>query len=105
MKPITLSTAGSTADSGNDPAVSISITPAVPAGKTLRFSLTVLDANGIQSQPFFVDVPVVPLPVATFAGPGAVATGSAITFDASNSTPKGQIVTFKWTLISVVPTS
>jgi len=100
MKNLKFTNTDKEAESGSDPTVTIAITAAPAAGQTLRFSLIVVDSNGIQSQPAFVDVPVVALPVAVIRPVAAVAAGSSIVLDASPSTPKGQISSFKWQLVA-----
>lgn len=98
MKNITL-TGTTPVDSGNDPNVTITVTPAPAAGQTVQIGLTVVDNNGLTSQQFLFSVPVVAVPVANIAGPKIVTVGSTIALDGSGSTPTGQIAKFTWRLV------
>lgn len=101
MSNIKLGTATPKADTP-DPIAVVTLDPAPPPGKTMRFSLVVVDDLGNESQPAFVDVEVRELPKAVITGPQAVALGAVIQLVGKDSTPAGHIKTYRWQLMPEV---
>jgi hypothetical protein len=84
------------------PSVEVNI-PNLAPGTVCTFHLVVIDELGQESAPVQATVEIQGLPVAKVTAPKTAAAGKTFTLDGKDSTPQGQIKSYRWTLLSATP--